>query len=68
MVVRASKPILTVDRGDFAVIAPSAGGGSGFPWLVVLVTVGVLGTVGAAFSLSTARRSRRNRSSPVAVP
>jgi hypothetical protein len=66
-VVRASKPVLTVDRTNFAVTVPSAGG-SAFPWLVVLVTVGALGTVGAALSLSTARRSRRNRSSPVAVP
>lgn len=67
LVVRANKPVLTVDRSDFAVTAPSSGG-SGFPWLVVLVTVGVLGAVGTAFSLSTTRRARRNRSARVAVP
>jgi hypothetical protein len=66
-VVRANKPVLTVDRSDFAVTLPSTGS-SAFPWLAVLVTVGVLGAVGAALSLSTARRSRRNRSAPVAVP
>jgi hypothetical protein len=66
-VVRASKPLLTVDRSDFAVTLPPARD-SAFPWLAVLVTVGVLGVVGAALALSTGRRSRRNRSSPVAVP
>lgn len=65
-VIRANKPVLTVDRSDFVVTTPATDS-SAFPRLVVLVTLGVLAAIGAALALS-ARRSRRNRSSPVVVP
>jgi hypothetical protein len=65
-VMRADEPLLTVDRGDFAVSIPAAGR-SAFPWLAVLVTLGALAAVGLVLSLSTSRRRRERRTS-VAVP
>src|SRR4051794_6599138 len=64
-VVRANKPVVSVDRSDFTVTRPSAGGPA-FSWLAVL-TLGALGAIAAVLVLSMARRSRRNRSRAVVV-
>jgi hypothetical protein len=67
VVVRAVKPILSVDRRDYAVNVPSRES-SGFPWLAIALPVGLLCALFAGLSLFRARRHRRGRSVPVVVP